>query len=299
MCKACYGTLYNVNYGMHAGLYSAISLSEDASQVQLSAKHALNTSSTRVEIIDEHMFLIAKTSWLFTLNDIIDRSKYELVFIANDVNMIKKEEYGKYDNYYIHRLVFRNIHTKEIFEVYEKSDCSLYLSNQLFRLLDKSGYFLLKNKSDEEITISLLDIDINDPFVFLRISNKELAAPIKKLKKFIQSGKKPLENVKNYHEFIDTVSDLYRTGGIDIPSVHVEMLLRNLIRNVDDLQELPDWSIPQTPDMYTLLSLNSSIINNASAICSLLFERQKQQLRGTSIYRKSKSSIHSLLFYNE
>ena len=41
ICKCCYGTLYNVNYGTHAGLFAAIDSNEAGTQIRLSARHAL------------------------------------------------------------------------------------------------------------------------------------------------------------------------------------------------------------------------------------------------------------------
>jgi len=295
ICKVCYGTLYNVNYNIHAGLFAAIDSNESKTQVGLSAKHALDTTSDRTELIDEKMFLINQNGWLFNLNKNINKEKYELVIAHHDIYSENPNNYEKYDNYYMDKIIFRNINTQETFDVSEKTDIHLYLSKQLFMLLTEKKFFL----SDIDVTIPLTDIKCNEPFMFLRISNEELTKPIKELTKFIQKGKKPLKEIKDYNAYIAKLNTLFRQGRMNIPSVHIEMIIRNLIRDASNDLILPDWTIPQTPNMYKLVSLNESIILKNSVVSGLMFEQVKRQLKGTRIYNKRKSSIYSLMFINE
>ena len=296
ICKTCYGTLYNVNYGIHIGIYAAIDANEGKTQAGLSAKHSLNTTSARIEIIDERGFLLSVNGWMFVINPNINRDDYELVFIESDILAEKKEMYDKADNYYTKRIMFRNIHTKEIFEVYEQSDCNFYLSNQLFRQLDKANFFAT---NADEITIPLKKIALDEAFVFLRITNKELSMPIKRLTKFLEKCKKPLDGVSNYNEFIYTVNELYRLGGVTMPSVHIEVIVRNLIRDITNEHNLPDWSIPQTPNMYKLMSLNNAILNDGSVLTGLGFEQVAKQLRNPRTFYKTKPGFQSQLFINQ
>jgi hypothetical protein len=297
ICKVCYGTLYNVNYGMHAGRFASIDTNESKTQIGLSARHALATSSATVEINDERMFLLNQNGWLFHLSKTIEAKNYELVFNVSDIDMENPENYDKYDNYFTLRLIFRNIQTGEIFEVYEIKEMHLYLSKQLYQLLREKKFFNL-NKGDS-VTIPLKEISVDDPFVFLRISNDELTKPIKRLAKFIQKGEKPLKVIADYKEYITILNRLFRQGGMSIPSVHIEMIIRNLIRNKEDELNLPDWSIPQTPDMYKLTSMNKATILSNSVISGLMFEKVKEQLKSPRTYKKTNSSIYSLLFINE
>mgnify|MGYP006976734412 FL=1 len=297
ICKVCYGTLYNVNYGMHAGLFAAIDSNENKTQRQLSARHALATVSAAINLIDDKMFLINQNGWLFSLNGDIDRSRYTIVFSTTDVFMENPENYDQADNYYVNKLIFKNIKTGEIFEVYEEQNTHLYLSKQLYRALRDRRFFTMDGS--DTIEIPLDEFSINEPFAFLRISNAELAKPLKELAGFIQKGKKQLEGVSDYHEFTAKLNKLYRYGGMAIPSVHIEMLLRNLIRKADNPLEIPDWEIEQTPDMYTLMSLNDSIIMSNSVTLGLMFEKVKRQFKMPETYKKRGTSIYSVLFVNE
>ena len=241
------------------------------------------------------MFLINQNGWLFNLNKNINKEKYELVIAHHDIYSENPNNYEKYDNYYMDKIIFRNINTQETFDVSEKTDIHLYLSKQLFMLLTEKKFFL----SDIDVTIPLTDIKCNEPFMFLRISNEELTKPIKELTKFIQKGKKPLKEIKDYNAYIAKLNTLFRQGRMNIPSVHIEMIIRNLIRDASNDLILPDWTIPQTPNMYKLVSLNESIILKNSVVSGLMFEQVKRQLKGTRIYNKRKSSIYSLMFINE
>lgn len=297
ICKVCYGTLYNVNYGMHAGLFAAIDSNENKTQRQLSARHALATMSATINLIDEKMFLLNQNGWLFSLNSDIDRSKYSVIFNTSEVFVENPENYEQYDNYYINKLRFKNIKTEEEFEVYEEQNTHLYLSKQLYKTLRDKRFFNLD--ANEIIEIPLKNFSVDEPFAFLRISNAELAKPLKELAGFIQKGKKQLEGVSDYHEFTAKLNKLYRYGGMAIPSVHIEMLLRNLIRKSDNELEIPDWETEQTPEMYTMLSLNDSIILSNSVTLGMMFERVRSQLKMPRTYRKRGSSIYSVLFINE
>jgi len=297
ICKACYGTLYNVNYGMHAGLFAAIDSNESKTQRQLSARHALATTSASINLIDDKMFLINQNGWLFSLNGDIDRSKYSVVFNASDVLMENPYNYDQVDNYYVNKLVFKNIKTGEKFEVYEEQNTQMYISKQVYNALRDRKFFNMDG--DETVEIPLDEFEVDEPFAFLRISNAELAKPLKELAGFIQKGKKQLEGVSDYHEFAAKLNRLYRYGGMNIPSVHIEMLIRNLIRRVDNELEIPDWTVEQTPDMYKLMSLNDSIIHSNSVTLGLMFEKVRRQLKMPSTYRKRGTSIYSILFINE
>jgi hypothetical protein len=297
ICKTCYGHLYNINYGMHAGLYSAIDTNESKTQLQLSARHALATLSTNVEMYDENMFLINQNGWLFTLNGNIDRDKYEIVFNTSEVKMENQDNYDKYDNYLVSRLVFRNKFTKEEFEVYEMQATNMYFSKQLYKALRDKKFFNLDG--GEIVTIPLSKLSVDEPFVFLRITNEELAKPLKELSGFIQKGKKQLLDMEDYHTFIYKLNSLFRYGGMSIPSVHIEMLSRNLVRRKDDDLNIPDWGIPQTPDMYKMVSLNEAILLTNSVVLGMMFEKVKKQLRNPKTYKKRGTSIYSPLFVNE
>jgi hypothetical protein len=297
ICKVCYGTLYNINYGMHAGLFAAIDSNENKTQKQLSARHALATISATIRLIDEKMFLINQNGWLFSLNDDIDRSKYSIVFNSSGVFMDNPENYEQADNYYVNRLIFKNIKTEEEFDVYEEQNTHLYLSKQLYKTLRDKKFFNLD--VNETVEIPLKEFNIDEPFAFLRISNAELAKPLKELAGFIQKGKKQLEDVFDYHEFTAKLNKLYRYGGMAIPSVHIEMLLRNLIRRSDDELQIPDWEVEQTPDMYKMVSLNDSVILSDSVTLGLMFEKVRRQFKMPRTYKKRGSSIYSVLFINE
>ena len=297
ICKTCYGLLYNVNYGMHAGLFAAIDSNESKTQRQLSARHALATTSASINLIDDKMFLINQNGWLFSLNGDIDLTKYRIVFNTSDVYMENPENYDQADNYYVNKLIFKNVKTGELFEVYEEQNTQLYLGRQVFNALRDRKFFIMDG--NETIEIPLSEFNIDEPFAFLRISNAELAKPLKELAGFIQKGKKQLKGVSDYHEFSAKLNKLYRYGGMAIPSVHIEMLLRNLIRKADNPLEIPDWEIKQTPDMYQLMSLNDSIIMSNSVTLGLMFEKVKRQLKMPETYKKRGSSIYSIMFINE
>ena len=83
VCDICYGKLAEINRSKHAGIVSVLSLTEQITQMLLSAKHLLQAVSDKIE-------------WgnLFNKYFIVDRN---MIFInrdniTKDVNLVMKEE---------------------------------------------------------------------------------------------------------------------------------------------------------------------------------------------------------------
>lgn len=272
---------------------------EDTAKTQLglSARHALATRSASVKVVDISGILVSLNGWLYQINPEKDLKKLQLVLSPQDVHMDNPDNYEKYDNYYIEKLVFIDKETAEMYEVYEESGIHFYLSKQLYAALREKKFFSMD--PEEQLAISLKGMTLDQPFVFLRISNQELTQPIKQLTAFIQKGKKPSQEIGDYSEYVKVLNELFHQGGMAIPSVHIEMIIRNLIRDVTDELSLPDWSVKQTPDMYTMKSMNDAAILSKSVIAGLMFEKVKYQFKSPITYKKRETSAHSLLFVNE
>jgi hypothetical protein len=283
---------------MHAGKFAGIDTNEAKTQLGLSARHALATNSAKVVLIDTYNILVNTNGWLFKLNPEIKESKYVIVMLRQDIKMESEEAYDKYDNYYMEKVTLRDKKTGEMIEIREETGMHLYLSKQMYGLLRDSQFFSI-DSDEEECLIELKHIDATEPFFFLRVSNNELTKPIKQLTKFIQKGKKMLDGVTDYNEFIKVLNKLFRQGGIQTPSVHIEMIIRNLIRDKNNELDIPDWTVKQEPSNYRMVSMNDAAILSGSVIAGLMFEKVKQQLKNPLTYKKTKSSSYSLLFINE
>lgn len=297
VCKACYGAIYNINVGIHAGLFASVDSNESKTQLGLSARHVLTTSSSYIELVDEHHFLTSPNGWLYSLSPNVEWKKYELVISPTDVLMESEENYDRSDNYLVRKLVIRSKENDEISEIYDVQDSAMYLGKQLYDYLKENKFF---NMDETEVMrVPLKKMDLGQPFVFMRIKNDELTKPIKELSSFIQKGKKQFDDVRDYDDFIKKLNNLYRLSSINIPSVHIEMILRNLIRDKKNPLQIPDWTKVQDPKDYVMVSLNDSVLLANSVMLGLMFEKIKKQIRTPQTYQKNGSSIWSMLFVNE
>ena len=154
-----------------------------------------------------------------------------------------------------------------------------YLFKDIVSLRKKGKY-----DSDGFISIEMENIDPEEDLFFVILKNNEITKPLKELKSLIEKGKE-IEGVNTISELIDKLNNLMKAGGIYVPSIHIEILARNIIRDKDDILKIPDYS-KKNPE-YVITSIHNSIMHSNSIINSLTFERIKQQLSDPSTYRKN------------
>ena len=96
------------------------------------------------------------------------------------------------------------------------------------------------------------------------------------------------------HSILQAVSESVIDGGLDIDSIHLEVILSNQIRAEDDILQEPQWEYPDEP--YTLLTLNKALLYNPSPIISLTHEKIGKALYNPLTFRKNKPSFLDLFF---
>ena len=287
ICATCYGYLYSQNAHINCGINSSLMITEHTYQNTMSAKHILNTSTAVLEFTEDfYDFFCVEEGYRIRLRNDLDMA--ENFILKVNIHEISKDQniQDLQDNEYIMGFHIYNREEESEISIDEKNRNKIYLASYLFKTIVEKR----KHKDYDEngwISIPLETIDVDEDLMYARLENDEITKSLKKLKALIEKGKE-IDEVKNISDLINKLNTLMKDGGVYAESVHVEILARNLIRDKNDITQIPDYTKPN-PD-YIITSIHNSILNSDSVVTSLTFERLQSQLSNPITYRKKGTS---------
>jgi len=261
ICHTCYGALHKVNE-FHIGLTGVFALTNKMTQDLLSTKHLLQVNAAKIsipEVIYEFFeldkdVLIAKSAFSITIDSILENDENGLIYI---------EEF---------------IITKDGIDTHIKLD-------NVELMLD-----LIEDKLTLKAAEEIINIEPEQEVFRINIENSELSTPLKKIIKKLESEEKLNEN-KSISLLLMEFLDLLNKSNINTPSVTMELILRELIRNPNDIQERPTSF---TGDDYVILKLTNALLYNKSLAITLAFERIKYVIENNIFFKEADSVIDGL-----
>lgn len=309
ICKECYGDLWYRNKDLNsAGLYAGFILMYPVAQGLLSAKHHQGTNSDPIvfnEGFDKY-FLIDSTDIVIKHNiDEIDA--YKLIIRIEDINNINddneaeifkssKPSRGKKKKVSVSDDVDQNMDTFDAmgltyftkkFYVSKHYGSKKYQTMEEFEDSDKKELFIhtdfinrMTPMTDPELgeilVIDLNEIDISEFIFMIEIENNGVTKPLKKIEKLVSN--KNHEGCTTYEEMVEHMIDLLIQAGIDVSSIHAEMIIRQMIRRSDNHLKRPDFSKIVMKQDYDILSVNLALKYSPSLSTSLNTSFLKAQL---------------------
>lgn len=306
ICKVCYGEQARINKDIHIGIFAATHISSRFTQNILSSKHSLMTNSETLKLNRSFYNLFTMDGnhilpIIENVNGLYMRiNKHEIdMDIIDDISELDQDDISIEDFIkiaeliYISRFDIVDENGNVITTIYEKNNNKFLLSRNFIEFIDK-------NKTGNA---NYIDIDLYELSVYLEeeqgfimsidVLNNELTKTLDLVKGLIE---------KENHAGSSTIEEmLYKfnryliDGKINTQLVHAEIIMRNLIRDSNDILQLPDFSKGGDVD-YKILTLKNALMNHPSPIISLSFERINLQLKRVSTYRKHKSSLLDGLF---
>lgn len=278
ICKKCYGTLFDINHDLASvGSYAATKGSNPLGQIVLSSKHYQGTESTTISFPEEFNDIFELSSTEIELSD--NPKNDDQLFLLLDEVLTEKND----DKDYYYTKSFRMVDAKgnTVYTIAEDNGSSLYLSDSLVKY-----YVKMKNPN---LPIPLENItDDEDSVLFqVEIKNKELTEPIRMIERILNK-----ENTSKHSlsEICQKLAESFIDIGIRINLVHIETIIKGLIRKKSNILEYPDWSLNGDPDDVQILTVNTGLKSNPSALVSLSYGYLKQQLIGPELYEKSAPS---------
>lgn len=305
ICHICYGEMSKSNQDIHIGIFASTHISSRFTQNILSSKHSLMTKSNKIEMNDVFYKLFSIDGNHVVTNsgsDDLYNGKYlklttaqlEMsVEIDNDdeENTIDMDEVIMTTDFiYCESFDIVDSNGNILYSIEEKNGCKFLLSDYMVKMVDHYG-----RKNSAEIPLSILssDTEENGEFLFsMDIINNELTKTLELVKGLLE---------KESHSDCYTIEDLiYKLnrylieGKINTQLVHAEILCRNLVRDKNNILELPDYHDNEID--YDILTIKKALMNHPSPMISMSFERVNLQLKRVSTYRKYKSSMLDNLY---
>lgn len=287
ICKKCYGELFEINKDMFSvGSYAATKSSNPLGQIVLSSKHYQGTDSSIISFPKEFDDIFELNSTEISLSD--NPANDDELFIILDEVLVEQND----DKDYLYTKGFRmvDIKGKTVYNIAEDNGSNIYLSDRLARYYRK-----MKNPS---APISLDAVtDDNDSTIFqVEIKNKELTEPIKMIERILN---KESTSSRSLSEICQILAESFIDIGIQINLVHIETIIKGLIRKKSNILEYPDWSRNGDPDDVCIIPVNNGLKNNPSALVSLSYGYLRQQLISPELYEKTAPSHLDALFVRD
>ena len=265
ICKTCYGPeLATVNQGLTVGIIATLFLTNIMTQMLLSSKHLLRVDASEIDWPSEfeHYFDIKKKI-------ITPKQAFRFKILINTDDL----EYE--DNNEIFTTVFSvNLGDMGIKEI--ESPVPLYLCDKIKKEIKVAGNIELEN------------LALHDKCFSFITANKEFAKSINEIE-VILDNKSHLINSDDIFEIFKVFLSKIKENHITINSVHLEAILKNLVRKKHNKSEYFNFADPGD-DEYTVLTVKSALVNHPSVTVSLSFERILSQLKNPETYFKDNTS---------
>lgn len=289
ICLTCYGELYHTNKDFESiGGYAAAKITEPLSQSILSSKHLLATDSEKVEFNEEFdQFFSISANEINIREDFEDPEKrYSLIIMKDEIETIEEFDETEF-NSYVPDFHVLDKQTGELIHMKEKHDKELYLSPEL---RDK-----IKKKRKERIELPIADLEEEMRLFVAEISNNELTKPLYDIMHLMNNEKK-----RKGYDTLDQVAqrmlDLLIISEIKSDSIHGEIMLRPLVRDKNDILEIPDFRSYSAADEYQILTVMKALQFNPSVVVSLSFQYISKQLISPITFHKTKPSYLDAFF---
>ena len=101
------------------------------------------------------------------------------------------------------------------------------------------------------------------------------------------------------YEICQILAEGFIDIGIQINLVHIETIIKGLIRQRSNILEYPDWSRNGDPEDVCVVPVNNGLKNNPSALVSLSYGYLRQQLISPELYEKNAPSHLDALFVRD
>ena len=271
VCRKCYGSLYDLNRRLHAGIIAILFLTNRLTQILLSSKHLLQTKSERTTWSDEFrkFFYVDRA-------DVQANSDIDAIRIMRD----DVDEDGDGD-FFVRKAVVED----------GEDEVVVAFPNGAFlpEAVEKAH-----RAGSEGDVLEISNITKDDRIFFLKGENIELTASLKSIQNLMETADhNGLGN--NLNAICNEFLKLLEKSGISLQSVHAEMIVRALARDPEDDSRPPDFAKTEFPPVK-VMTVKSAILNGERLAESLSFEEIKRQIANPRTFEKGGTSALDNLF---
>jgi len=287
ICEKCYGSLFDMNMDLFSvGSFAATKASNPMGQMVLSSKHYQGTESNTIKFNDDFDKLFDLTTSEVSIKDSVDDIDGLYIQFEN----IYTEESDDEETHYVKEFNIVDENHNVIYHIAEENGLNLYLSDQLY-----SAYKKCKDKT-KLIPLNSLDCDDDTVLFVVEIKNKELTEPLKIVERIINRKDR---NANTLSEVCQLLAESFIDIGIHINLVHLETIVRALVRKRSNPLEFPDWTRGGDHNDYFVTQVDAGLFNNPSALVSLTYGYVRKQLISPELYEKEAPSHLDALFVRQ
>lgn len=285
ICYKCYGNLAFINSDINIGKLASEMVSSVLTQKKLSAKHILESAVVEMKWTPEfHNIFIVEYN-MIKVQEGINLKGYKLIIDPDDILIDNEDESNLEFNEYINQFEILTPKNKSIM-IYTKDYDNMYISVELNEIIREKATSI-----DDKLCINLEDLE--DTFLFaMQIHNNDLSKTLKNVNDILDKS----ETIKNLnrHQWLQCVLDRIIESGLNVDSVHLEVILMNQLRNIDNILDTPKWEYPN--EECTMLTLKQALGNHPSVTIGLSYQNIKKMFYNPLTFKKNKPSFMDLFF---
>lgn len=293
VCYRCYGDLAYTNRDINIGKMASELMSSVLTQMMLSAKHLLESSIKIMKWSKGFTEIFEVEYNLIKIQDDVMLDGYKLIIDPSDDEFDEGEDNGfKNSDYSIFVSDFDIMDPEgNILNIHTSDADNMYLTLDFLELIHKHGV-----EKEDKIVIDMTEIQKAECSLFaIQILNNDLSRTLEKIKSIVDNSK--VVEAHNRHSILQTLLESLIEGGLNVSSVHAEVILSNQIRSAHDILLIPEWQYPN--EEYKLLTLKQSLNSHPSVSVSVSYEKISKMLYNPLTYRKKKASIMDLFFIDK
>ncbi len=287
VCYKCYGELAYTNSDIHIGAIAGTSISAPLTQNILSAKHLLDTKSIEIKMNASFNRFFSLEGNTVVINSDKSISKHSIIIKKVDLQL--DDEYDDIDfNQSVECFYVQDDRSAKIYKIKEMDGNPMYLSEYMSNIIEDSY-----DSDIEGYIVSIDDIGEDEGLFYFQIENFELVKTLTDIMDLVDKQNK--FDIDNYHDLLNKFIELMVEGKLYTQAIHAECILRNIIRDDQDIQQPQDF----TKDVlsYQITYISKALLHNPSLLISLSYQEIADQFRRASSYKKEGKSYLDLLFY--
>ena len=311
ICHKCYGELARTNLDISVGRIASEIVTNQYTQMRLSAKHLLEAMVKVINWVKEFYTYFNIDTNSININEetfktVDDMAGWNLVIKTEDVQLENDDDFFKHIFYsndshsmddgtelyneYVTDFYLENPNGDRlaIYSIPDNEDDTksrMYISNGLSAIIRNHIGNPDEENEIEEIVIPLVEVQDIDLF-FLKMENNDLGKALDIFTDLI--NKKDVTKNFDISTLIMKLVNSVIKGKIHCRAIHLEVILSNQIRDVNDRMKIPDWTNYNEP--YEVLTLNEALTDNPSPIISFNYQNLNKALGNPKTYSKTKAS---------
>ena len=315
VCYKCYGNLAYTNADISIGRYAEEAISAKITQQKLSAKHLLETKIKHIHWSEGFDKFFKLDINVITLSDSIEdmdvlegwkiKINPEQVELENEDDFFSHKYFsnsqhdtqseGDFYNEYITSFIIVSPKGDELVitsipDDEEDTETKLYISSEFAHIITDC---MSEDNYDDNENVMIPMARLEDAQIFfIKVENNDIGKNLDILNDLI--NKKAVTTSYTKDHIVERLQDVLIKSKIGCMSIHIETLVANQIRSVDDILKMPDWLNPDEP--YQLIPLNDALTDNPSIIISNLYQKLAKSFYYPLSFKKTAPSIFDPMF---